>query len=513
MPTEKDARRSNVLAAISLASVLESSLGPRGMDKMLVREVESDKLVLTNDGARILEVLEVKNPAAKALGEIGKAQGSTVGDGTKTAVVLAGYLLTNALRLLDDGLKPAVILEGYDLALEKLAGFVDKLYPKVELDREVLRRIALTAIHGKGVCFGDEGVLLADIVVEAGLCAVREANGRRRVERDDVAIEVYSSGTILESRLIKGVMTKPAYEQEKLSSNIPRRMSPAKIALLNCPLEVEKTTIRHELIVETPDQLSRIYDAQEAALERIIDKIKNSGANVVLNGRRVDPLPQYYLGKQGIMLVRNISVSDVSKLAKATGAKICNSWRDLEPSDIGGAELVEWRRLTPEAEWRLFVEGCTNPQACTILALGSSVHVKDALDDAMSATAAIVEDGRYVGGGGAFEMGAARRLRQYARKVGRIEQMAIEAFAESLEAIPKAIASNAGMNWLDVLPELRAGHSGAELWYGIDALERRLTDTRKVGILDPFEVKIHAINSAVEATRLIFRVDRLIKAK
>lgn len=515
MDADKSVRRRNMAKAIAVASILEPCFGPRGLDKMLVNlgETEGDKLVFSNDGKRIIELVSAKNKFVELFTDVAKSQCLQSGNGTKTAVILAGYLLVNALKLLDMGLKPSTIISGYQIAYEKALSIVDKIAVKASPDEVVLRKIALTAMRGKGVGMDESGELLADLVTESVLCVTKELYGRRRVEIDNIKVEAYSSGFIDDSRLIKGIVTKPAYGCEELNPNVPRRMEEARIALLYCPLEVRKTALKHELEVNIPQRLRRLYEWEVNSVKEMVNKMRDVGANVVLNGRRVDPLPQYYFGKAGIMLVRNVSESDMRRIADATGGKIIKFWRDVRQDDLGWAKTVEWRKLTPGGEWRLFIEGCRDPRATTLLILGSSVHVKDAIHNAINATAAVVEDGRYIGGGGAFELELASKLRRLAKGVGQRERLAIEAFADALEEIPKVIAKNAGMRWLDVLLELRSKHVRGERWCGVDAIDPRIVNVREAGILDPLRIKINALSSGVEMANLVLRVDREARAK
>lgn len=463
-----------IFAVMSFAPLLEGCLGPKGANKMLVGMgvTEEEKLTITNDGAKIVKILSsgVSNPAVKLLVEAVKAQSEQVGDGTKSVAILIGHLLMKALELVDEGLKVPIILRGYSLAYRKALEFLEEAAVYGMPSRDMLRNVALTAMHGKGVGLRGEYDFLPEMVTEAVLKVSERRSHGWKVDLDSVKVEVYGAGFRSQSSLIEGIIVKPAYELERLHPSIQKRMEEARIALIYCPLEVEKLKMGHELSLKSPQQMEHVRRYENEYVCKIVEKFEEVGANVVLCGRRVDPLPQYHFGRKNIMLARNVSMPDLKRLARATRGKIVYVWSDLKQEDLGYARLVEWRRLTPEGEWRLFVEGCPNPKAVTLLVLGSSVIVKEALNNMLKAAAWTLEDGKCVGGGGALEAEVSRRLKSYAETLGG-------------------------------------------RYCGIDCLSRQLSDVRSSGILDSFRVKICMVKIASETVLSLLRVDGTISSK
>lgn len=474
-------------------------------------ETVEESLTITNDGAKIVKLLsgEAGNPTIKLIAEAVEAQSEHAGDGTKSVAILIGHLLMKALELADQGLNRSIILRGYNIAYRKALELLNMTAVSAPPNRDLLEKVARTAMHGRGVGLKGEYDFLPGMVAEA-LLKVSEG---RKVNLDDVKVEVYGAGLKAQSKLVEGVIVKPAYELERLHPSIPRRMENTRIALVHCPLEVERLRIRHELAIKTPKQLSQIRRYENEYSQSIVEKFEKLGVNVVLCGRRVDPLPQYHFGRKNILLARNVPLSDLKRLSKATGSRIVYAWPDIGRDDIGYAKLVEWRRLTPEGEWRLFIEGCLNPKSVTLLVLGSSVIVKEALNSMLKAAACTLEDGKYVGGGGAVETEIAVKLKSHAKTLGGLERLAVEAFAESLLCIPFLLSKNAGMSWLEVLPTLTAKHEKGEKDCGINAVDRRLVNVKAEGIIDPFKVKMHMIKIASETVLSLLRIDGILSAK
>jgi len=504
----REAQRANIAAAKAIAEAVRSTLGPRGMDKMLVDSLGD--VTVTNDGATILDEIEVQHPAAKMMVEVAKAQDDEVGDGTTTSVVLAGELLKRAEELMAKNIHPTVIISGYSKALDYCNKVLEELAKPVSMDdEETLRKIAMTSMSAKTVAGSKE--MLADMAVKAVKQIVEKRDDKVVADTDYIQLIKRQGASLAESRLINGVIV----DKEVVHSGMPRRVEKAKIALLDCPLEIEKTEMDAEIRISSPEQMKAFLEEEERMLKNMVEKIKAAGANVVFCQKGIDDVAQHYLAKEGILAARRVKKSDMEKLARATGGRVVTNIEDLSPADLGEAELVEERKIADEK--MIFVEGCKNPRAVAILIRGGLEKFIDeaerALTDALSTVSDAIECGKIVPGGGSTEMELARRLREYAPTVGGKEQLAIEAFANALEIIPKTLAENAGLDPLDIIMELRALHEkpGNESM-GVDVFAGKPADMWSLGVIEPLNVKAMAIKSATEAASMILRIDDVIAA-
>ena len=504
----KEAQRVNIMAARAVAEIVRSSLGPRGMDKMLVDSLGD--ITITNDGATILDEMDVQHPAAKMMVEISKAQDKEVGDGTTTAVILAGELLKEAESLLEKNIHPTVIINGFKKAAKKAEEILRKMSIPVNLDdEETLKKIATTSISGKVVSVAKEH--LAKIAVKAVKQIAEKTDDKLFADIDQIQIIKKKGGGLLDTELVYGMII----DKEVVHPGMPKRVENAKIALLDCPLEVEKTEIDAEIRITDPEQMRAFLEEEEKILKSMVEKIKNIGANVVFCQKGIDDIAQHYLAKNKILAVRRVKKSDMEKLARATGARIVTNIDDLTESDLGAAGLVEERKVADEK--LVFVEDCKNPRSVSILIRGGLERLVDeaerAIKDALYVVADVVREPRIVAGGGAPEAEVAKVLREYAVSVGGREQLAIEAFANAIEVIPRTLAENAGLDPIDILTELRALHESQEnKWYGVDVFEGKPIDMFEKNVLEPLIVKTNAISSAVEAAGLILRIDDIIAA-
>ncbi|XRO77124.1 thermosome subunit beta [Methanocaldococcus sp. 10A] len=503
----RDAQRMNILAGRIIAETVRTTLGPKGMDKMLVDELGD--IVVTNDGVTILKEMSVEHPAAKMLIEVAKTQEKEVGDGTTTAVVIAGELLRKAEELLDQNIHPSVIINGYEMARNKAVEELKAIAKEIKADdTEMLKKIAMTSITGKGA--EKARGQLAEIVVEAVRAVVDEETGK--VDKDLIKVEKKEGAPIEETTLIRGVVI----DKERVNPQMPKKVENAKIALLNCPIEVKETETDAEIRITDPSKLMEFIEQEEKMIKDMVEKIAATGANVVFCQKGIDDLAQHYLAKRGILAVRRVKKSDMEKLAKATGARIVTKIDDLTPEDLGEAGLVEERKVAGDA--MIFVEQCKHPKAVTILARGSTEHVVEevarALDDAIGVVKCALEEGKIVAGGGATEIELAKRLRKYAETVAGREQLAVKAFADALEVIPRTLAENSGLDPIDMLVKLRAAHEkeGGEVC-GLDVFEGEVVNMLEKGIVEPLKVKTQAIDSATEASVMLLRIDDVIAAE
>ncbi len=501
----REAQRSNIMAAKAVASAVRTTLGPKGMDKMMVDTLGD--VVITNDGVTILKEMDIEHPAAKMMVEIAKTQDDEVGDGTTTAVVLAGELLKKSEELLEQEIHPTIIAAGYRAAADKAIKILNEIAVKVSAsDEEMLKKIAVTAMMGKGS--GTARDELAELTVNA-VKAIVDDDGS--VDVDNITVEKKVGGGTTDSQLIYGMVI----DKERLHTNMPKKVKDAQVALLNTPIEIEKTEVDAKIEITSPDQLQAFLDQEETMLRDMVNKIIDSSANVVFCQKGIDDLAQHFLAKAGIYTIRRIKKSDMEKLSRATGAKIVTSIQDLAEDQLGKAGLVEERKIGNDP--MTFVEECVNPKSVSIILRGGTEHVVDelerAMEDALRVVGVALEDGLLVPGGGAPEIELALRLREYAATIGGREQLAIEAFAEAVEIIPKTLAENAGFDQIDTLVALRSSHENGQKATGLNIDTGKPTDMLKTNIVEPLRVKTQAINSAAESAVMILRIDDVIASK
>ncbi len=507
--TGRDAQRLNIMAARVIAEAVRSTLGPKGMDKMLVDSLGD--VVITNDGVTILKEMDVEHPAAKMIIEVAKTQENEVGDGTTTAVVIAGELLKRAEELLDQEIHPTVIARGYRLAAEKAMEILDEIAISIDVeDEETLKKIAATAITGKHAEYAVDH--LAGIVVQAvKKVAEKSDKGGYVVDIDNIKLEKKQGGGVEDTELIDGIVI----DKEVVHPSMPKRVKNAKIAVLKAALEVKETETDAEIRITDPEMLQKFIEQEEKMIKDMVDTLVNAGANVVFCQKGIDDLAQYYLAKAGVLAVRRVKQSDIEKIAKATGAKILTDLRDIKPEDLGEAELVEEKKVGDEE--MVFIRGCKNPKAVTVLIRGGTEHVVDeverSLTDSLKVVKAALESGKVVAGGGAPEIEVSLKLRQWAPSLGGREQLAAEAFATALEIIPRSLAENAGFDPIDMLVELKAAHEEGKVTAGVNVFTGKIDDMKELGVLEPLKVKKQAISSATEVAIMILRIDDVIAAK
>jgi thermosome len=503
----KDAQRSNISAARIITEVVKTTLGPRGMDKMLVDSLGD--VTVTSDGATVLDELDVQHPAAKMLVEIAKTQDDEVGDGTTTAVVLAGELLKRAEMLLDQGLHPTVINAGFRKAEERAMKVLAEIAKPVDLkDSETLRKIAVTSMRGKSL--GGAFDHFAEIAVDAVNQVIEKRGDAFFADIENIQLVKKEGKSLLDTELVRGVIV----DKEVVHSGMPKRVEKAKIALMDTALEIEKTEFSAEIKISNPQQMQSFLDEETKLMKDMVEKVKASGANVLLCQKGIDEVAQSFLAKAGILAARRIKKSDVEKLSRATGARIVTNLEDLRSGDLGFAGLVEERKLGDDK--MIFIQDCKDPKSVSILIRAGLERLVDeaerALKDALSVVIDVVKKPKAVAGGGAVEMELAKRIRDQAAQIGGREQLAVEAFAESLEVIPRTLADNAGLNQIDILVGLRAAHETKGIWSGVNMFTGEIVDMWKEGVLEPVKVKEHAIGSAVEVASMIMRIDDVIAA-
>jgi archaeal chaperonin len=499
--TGRDAQRNNIMAAKAVAETVRTTLGPKGMDKMLVDNLGD--VIVSNDGVTILEEMQIEHPAAKMIVEIAKTQEDEIGDGTTTAVVLAGELLKNAEELLDRNIHPTVITKGYRLGAEKVHSILDKLGEKINKDDDkLLKQIAITAMTGKGAENAKE--ILSEIIVKA----VKEVSNDEIIDLDDIKIEKKVGGGIQDSELIKGIVL----DKERVHSSMPSKISDAKVALIDTAIEIKNTEVDAKISITDPSQLQGFLDKEEEMLKKMVDSVVNSGANVVISQKGIDDVAQYFLAKKGIYAVRRVKESDMEKLARATGGKIISNLSELTKEDLGYAGVVEEIKIGDEE--MTYVKECKNPKSVTILIKGGSKHVVDeverAVTDALGDVNAALSDGKIVAGGGAIEVEVAKELREYSNTLSGREQLAVLAFADALEVIPRTLAENAGLDPIDMMTALKSSHDKGMKWAGIDVFEGKVVDSWEKGVIEPLKIKTQAVKSASEVTELILRIDDVI---
>jgi len=503
--TGKTAQRNNIMAAKLVGETVRTTLGPKGMDKMIVDSLGD--VTVTNDGVTILEEMQIEHPAAKMLVEIAKTQEDEVGDGTTTAVVLAGELLKRAEELLDQEIHPTVITRGYRIAADKAQVILNNIAEPIDAsDTALLKKVAMTAMVGKGAENSKEK--LADITVKAVMSVMETNDDGIFIDKENVKIEKKVGGSVEDTALVKGIVL----DKERVHSGMPRVVENAKILLLDSPLEIKSTEIDAKIQITDPSQMQAFLDMEEKMLKDMVAKAVGSGANVILCQKGIDDLAQHYLAKNGIYAVRRVKKSDMDKLARATGAKVINNLDDVTAGDLGKAGMVSEKKVGDEE--MTFVEGCKKAKAVTILVKGGTEHVVDevkrAVDDAIGDVTAALIVGKVVAGAAAPEVEIARNLRLYAGKLSGREQLAVQAFATAIEVIPRTLAENAGLDPIDVLTALNAAHQKGQKWAGINVFTGKVMDAWKEGVIEPLKIKTQAVSSAAEVAMMILRIDDVI---
>ncbi|MDR2624485.1 MAG: TCP-1/cpn60 chaperonin family protein [Methanobrevibacter sp.] len=497
----RDAQRMNILAGRVLAETIRTTLGPKGMDKMLVDSLGD--VVLTNDGATILQEMDIAHPAAKMIVEIAKKQENVVGDGTTTAVIIAGELLTKAEELLDDGIHSSTIILGYRNALNKVYEILDDISIDAK-DEETLLKVAITAMTGKGFDYGKEQ--LANLVVD-GVLKIEESG---KVDKDNLNIQRVSGGSVQDSEIVDGVLI----DKGRAVESMPKRIEKAKIALLKYPLELKDLETDGKIKITDPSQLQTFLDNEEEMIKDMVNKVIDSGANVLFCQKGIDDLALHYLSKAGIFAVKRTKKSDIKRVEKATGAKLVTSIDDLNSENLGEAGLVHEKKIFDQV--LTFVEESKNPKATSIILRGSTRYVTSeverALDDGIGVVSATLEDGKVMIGGGSSEIELAGQLKKYGSTISGREQLAVEAFAKALEIVPKTLAENAGLDSIDILVDLKAAHDKSK-YMGLNVFDGKIVDMKEAGVVEPQKIKKQAIQSATEVTEMILRIDDLVAAK
>jgi len=501
----REAQHANIMAAHIVAEAVKSALGPKGMDKMLVDSFGD--VTITSDGRTILDEMDIQHPAAKMMVEVAKTQDNEVGDGTTTAVIITGELLKKAEDLIDKNVHPTVIIDGYrkaaDRALEVLEKIAIPIKPK---DRKAIEKVAMTSMASKLVAENKE--YLAKIASSAVLSVAEKVKDQFRVDIDDIKVEKKAGEAITDTRLINGIVL----DKEIVHSGMPKRVEKAKIALLDNPLEIEKTEFDAKISIESPEQMDTFIKQEEKMLKEMVDKITAKGANVIICQKGIDDLVQHFLARKKILTVRRVKKSDMEKLSKSTGGKIVTNLDDLTKADLGYAELVEERKIGDDK--MTFIEGCKSPRAVTILIRGGTERIVDeaerSLHDALCVSRDVVEEPKIVAGGGAPELEIAKALKEFAETLPGREQLAVIVFAEAFEAVPTTLAENAGLDLIDIISELRARHEKGEIWAGIEAHEGKVKDMQKANVFEPLAVKKQIIKSATAAATMILKIDDII---
>lgn len=507
----RDAQRTNIAVGYAVAQMIKTTLGPRGMDKMMVSELGD--IIITNDGATILKEMNIEHPAGKMMVEIAKTQDSEVGDGTTTSVVIAGELLRRAADLLDSDIHASTIINGYKLATARAILELQEIGESIKIaDTENLEKVASVAMGSKTVGVGSGKDVLAKLVVSAVKQVAEQRDGKTIIDKDYIKLEKKKGGDVLQTQLINGVLV----DKEVVHPGMPKKVSNAKIALLDLALEIEKTEVDARINISSPEQMTAFLEQEEKMLKTMVDKVVASGANVLFCQKGIDDVAQHYLSKAGILTCRRVKKSDMEKLGRATGARMVTTLDDLSANDLGKAGSVEERKVA--GEQMTFVEQCKDPKAVTLLVRGSTDHIVDeaerAIVDAIGATTSAVEEGKYVTGGGSTEMELATRLRKYAVEVGGREQLAIQAYADALEIIPKTLTESTGLDAIDTLVSLRSKHEKKDGKYqGVDIYGLKIGDMKALNVIEPLKVKKQAMQSASEVTEMILRIDDMIASR
>lgn len=501
----KEAQRTNIMAAKIVAESVKSSLGPKGMDKMLVDSFGD--VTITSDGRTILDEMDIQHPAAKMMVEVAKTQDNEAGDGTTTAVIISGELLNKAEELIEKNVHPTVIIDGYRKAQEKALEILEKIAITVDLNsQDYAKKAAMTSMASKLVAEHRE--YLAEIAVKAILAVTEKVGDKYRADVDDVKVEKKTGESVQETKLIQGIIL----DKDVSHSGMPKRVEKAKIALLDCPLEIEKTEFDAKINIESPEQMEAFLKQEEDMLREMVEKLAKVGANVVLCEKGVDDMVQHFLARKSMLTVRRIKKSDMEKLAKATGGKIVTNLEAITTADLGYANLVEERKVGDDK--MTFIEGCKHPRAVTILIRGGTERIiaeaERSIHDALCVVRDIVEEPKIVAGGGSPELEMSRQLKKYAETLPGREQLAVRGFAEALEAIPTTLTENAGLDPIDILSDLRARHEKGEIWAGIEVVSGKIQDMSKAGVYEPLAVKKQIIKSATEAASMLLKIDDVI---
>jgi thermosome len=501
----KEAQKNNIMAAKIIAQAVRSSIGPKGMDKMLVDSMGD--VTITSDGATILKEMEVEHPAAKMMVEISKTQDDEVGDGTTSAVVVAGELLSKAEELLDNNLHPTVIVEGYRKAASKALETLERIAIPVELtDKESFKKVAMTSMASKLVA--ENRQQLAELSVDAIMHVAQKVGEEYRADLDDIMVEKKTGESVASTRLIKGLVLS----KEITHSGMPKRVQRANIVLLNSAIEIKKTQFDAKINIQDPKQMEAFQREEEGMLRSMVEKISSAGANVVICQKGIDDMAQHFLAKKGILAVKQAKESDMAKLAKATGGKLVTTLDNLTKDDLGYAELVEERKIGEDK--MTFIEGCKNPRAVAILIRGGTQRIMDeaerSIHDALCVVRDVVKEPKIVAGGGAPEEEVARTLRKYAETLPGKEQLAVIGYADAVEIVPMTLAENAGLDTIDILSELKVQHEKGKIWAGVNVQSGKVEDMKKLEILEPLSVKTQTIKSATEAATMILRIDDVI---
>ena len=505
----KEAQRNNIMAARVIGEVLKTTLGPKGMDKMLIDSLGD--ITITNDGAAILKEIDVEHPAAKMMVEIAKTQDDMVGDGTTTAVVLASELLKKAEELLDQNIHPIILVSGYRKASQKAIEIINKIAVPLDInDRKTLLKVALTSMSSKAVGAAREH--LAEISIDAVKQIAEQRGDKTIADIDNIQMIKKTGKSLLETQLIQGIII----DKEVVNPGMPKKKENAKIALLDSALEIEKTEITAEIRIKDPSQMKAFLDQENDMMQKMVTKVKASGADIVFCQKGIDDMVQHFLSKEGIMAARRVKESDMEKLARATGARISSDLDDFKAADLGFAGSVEERKIGDDK--MIFVEKCKDPHSVAILIRAGLERMVDeaerAMTDSLSVVSDVIENNKIVAGGGAVEIEIAKELRKYATKVGGREQLAVEAFADAVEVIPRTLAENAGLEPIDILVELRSKHDTADgKNFGINVFTGKLQDSIANGVIEPIVVKEQAIKSAAESAAMILRIDDVITSK
>jgi thermosome len=503
----RDAQHNNIMAARTIAEVVKSSLGPKGMDKMLVDS--SGDVTITSDGRTILDKMDIDHPAAKMMVEVAKAQDAEVGDGTTTVVIVAGELLGKAEDLINKGVHPTIIVEGYSKAADKALETLEKIAILVKpTEKELFEKVAATSMASKLVSENKEQ--LAEIAVEAILHVAQKAGDIYKVDLNDIMVEKKPGESAAETRLIKGLVL----DKEVAHSGMPKRVEKANIALLESALEIQKTEFDAKINIERPEQMGSFMREEENMLKAMVEKIVASGANVVVCQKGIDNMVQHFLARKGILAVQRGKESDMEKLGKATGGKVVTNLEGLTESDLGYAELVEERKIGNDK--MIFIEGCKNPHSVAILIRGGTerfvAEAERSVHDALCVVRDVVQEPKILAGGGSPEIEISRALRDYAETLPGREQLAVQSFGEAIEVVPLALGENAGLDPIDILSELRARHEKSEKWAGVDVFTGKIEDMWKLGVYEPLVVKKQIIKSATEAATMLLRIDDVIAA-